>query len=155
MRAFSNRLVFFAKKGKQDFEANIEIKNDSHFLAIDSIALDQAPEMAKPFQFSTRTVMIPFFITANARSELLLQAIDVWMGVCTAFVFAALVEFTFVNYLWRRKQGPRQPGYGYYGGHYGKSISGDIVNGTRQQNESTPGAEAVELNLVRTKKYSD
>ena len=31
-----------------------------------------------------------------------LQAIDVWMGVCTAFVFAALVEFTFVNYLWRK-----------------------------------------------------
>ncbi len=30
------------------------------------------------------------------------QAIDVWMGVCTAFVFAALVEFTFVNYLWRQ-----------------------------------------------------
>jgi uncharacterized membrane protein YraQ (UPF0718 family) len=29
------------------------------------------------------------------------QAIDVWMGVCTAFVFAALVEFTFVNYMWR------------------------------------------------------
>jgi hypothetical protein len=32
---------------------------------------------------------------------LFLQAIDVWMGVCTAFVFAALVEFTFVNYMWR------------------------------------------------------
>ena len=30
-----------------------------------------------------------------------LQAIDVWMGVCTAFVFGALVEFTFVNYMWR------------------------------------------------------
>jgi len=30
------------------------------------------------------------------------QAIDVWMGACTAFIFAALIEFTFVNYLWRR-----------------------------------------------------
>ena len=25
------------------------------------------------------------------------------MGTCTAFVFAALVEFTFVNYTWRTK----------------------------------------------------
>ena len=30
------------------------------------------------------------------------QAIDIWMGACTAFVFAALIEFTVVNYLWRR-----------------------------------------------------
>ena len=30
------------------------------------------------------------------------QALDIWMGVCTAFVFAALIEFTIVNYLWRR-----------------------------------------------------
>jgi hypothetical protein len=28
------------------------------------------------------------------------------MGVCTAFVFAALVEFTCVNYLWRKKSNP-------------------------------------------------
>ena len=28
------------------------------------------------------------------------------MGVCTAFVFAALVEFTFVNYLWRKTSEP-------------------------------------------------
>lgn len=25
------------------------------------------------------------------------------MGVCTMFVFTALLEFTFVNYLWRKK----------------------------------------------------
>jgi hypothetical protein len=29
------------------------------------------------------------------------------MGVCTAFVFAALVEFTCVNYLWRMQDSPR------------------------------------------------
>ena len=34
------------------------------------------------------------------------QAIDVWMGLCTAFVFAALVEFTIVNF-WFRKQRAR------------------------------------------------
>jgi len=31
------------------------------------------------------------------------KAIDIWMGTCTAFVFAALVEFTFVNYTWRTR----------------------------------------------------
>ena len=35
------------------------------------------------------------------------QAIDVWMGLCTAFVFAALVEFTIVNF-WFRKFKKRQ-----------------------------------------------
>ena len=35
------------------------------------------------------------------------QAIDVWMGLCTAFVFAALVEFTIVNF-WFRKHRKRK-----------------------------------------------
>ncbi|TRY68555.1 hypothetical protein TCAL_04085 [Tigriopus californicus] len=30
------------------------------------------------------------------------KAIDIWMGACTGFIFAALLEFTFTNYLWRR-----------------------------------------------------
>ena len=32
----------------------------------------------------------------------LFQAIDIWMGACTAFIFAALLEFTLTNYLWRK-----------------------------------------------------
>ena len=30
------------------------------------------------------------------------QAIDIWMGACTGFIFAALLEFTLTNYLWRK-----------------------------------------------------
>ena len=30
------------------------------------------------------------------------QAIDIWMGACTTFIFGALLEFTLTNYLWRK-----------------------------------------------------
>ena len=58
------------------------------------------------------------------------QAIDVWMNACTAFIFAALIEFTFVNY-WYRKQatGHGDGGGGYnpvYGGR-GGDVNGDGI----------------------------
>ena len=35
-----------------------------------------------------------------------IKAIDVWMGMCLAFVFGVMIEFTIVNYWARRKQTP-------------------------------------------------
>ena len=47
---------------------------------------------------------LSFFLGLNAETPQVsyVKAIDVWMGACTAFIFAALIEFTVVNYLSRK-----------------------------------------------------
>ena len=47
------------------------------------------------------------FLGLNAETPQVsyVKAIDVWMGACTAFIFSALLEFTVVNYLSRRRSG--------------------------------------------------
>ncbi len=47
------------------------------------------------------------------------------MGVCTAFVFAALVEFTFVNYLWRKNSSGRSGG-GFCWGKSAETSAADL-----------------------------
>ena len=57
------------------------------------------------------------------------QAIDVWMNACTAFIFAALIEFTFVNYWYRKQAAEASLGGGYnpvYGGREGDA-NGDGI----------------------------
>ena len=54
--------------------------------------------------FHTSFSLVFFFSGLNAETPQVsyVKAIDVWMGACTAFIFAALIEFTVVNYLSRK-----------------------------------------------------
>ena len=52
------------------------------------------------------------------------------MGTCTAFVFAALVEFTFVNYTWRTKG--KLPGIPVFDNR--EYINGSQSNGDQNRN---------------------
>ena len=66
------------------------------------------------------------------------------MGVCTAFVFAALVEFTFVNYLWRKTSTTTRQ---YISSMmYKRGLENG--NNSRQMTSPAKNEDAVELNLV-------
>ena len=67
------------------------------------------------------------------------QAIDVWMNACTAFIFAALIEFTFVNYWYRKQTGRLGSGGGGGGGGGGYNP----VYGGREGDANGDGIEMV------------
>ena len=120
----------------------------------------KAPDLSSGTRMSARVRtphltenILLFSQKENIFNLFLLQAIDVWMGVCTAFVFAALVEFTFVNYLWRKTCATARE----YSGRMG--LKGGMENGNNTRHfgtsmDRTNNTDAgVELNLVSLHNY--
>ncbi|KAK6639337.1 hypothetical protein RUM43_007609 [Polyplax serrata] len=56
----------------------------------------------------TSTMLTFITLTRNTGSSLpkvsYIKATEIWFIVCTGFIFGSLVEFAFVNIIWRRKQ---------------------------------------------------
>jgi hypothetical protein len=55
------------------------------------------------------TSMLSFITLSSAQNKILpkvsyIKASEIWSMVCTAFIFGSLLEFAFVNVIWRRKK---------------------------------------------------
>ena len=74
-----------------------------------------------------------------------------WMNACTAFIFAALIEFTFVNY-WYRKQTCRVGGGGGGGGGGGFGFN-PVYGGREADGIELVSARVVLEGLVRVAGY--
>ncbi len=70
------------------------------------------PFIFRPKKGPTRNLSFLNFADVQAEVPLVsyVKAIDIWMGACTGFIFAALLEFTLTNYLWRKGQKVRPNG---------------------------------------------
>jgi hypothetical protein len=67
----------------------------------------QADQSAPRIMLGTST-MLTFITLASAQGKTLpkvsyIKASEIWFLGCTAFIFGSLVEFAFVNTIWRRK----------------------------------------------------
>lgn len=68
----------------------------------------QADQSAPRIMLGTST-MLTFITLASAQGKTLpkvsyIKASEIWFMGCTAFIFGSLVEFAFVNTIWRRKK---------------------------------------------------
>jgi Neurotransmitter-gated ion-channel transmembrane region len=68
----------------------------------------QADQTAPRIMLGT-TTMLTFITLASAQGKTLpkvsyIKASEIWFMGCTGFIFGSLVEFAFVNTIWRRKK---------------------------------------------------